>query len=177
MEFRFFAPFPAAPKDAVNADPVASVPDMPVRSSLRTKGIVALVALVVYLVLVGLYLTHQRAKLLHIVQQMERVHDEVGLLMKVNAGLTHSVVVLQELLSAGNAAARAEEVTFDLGSFVPNLVVLKEKYPETERIVAPFEAKLADFNARPTSDNSLILLRNAEQDLAAKPQINALVGK
>ena len=168
MEFRFFAPFPAAPKDAISADPVASVPDMPVRSSLRTKGIVALVALVVYLVLVGLYLTHQRAKLLHIVQQMERVHDEVGLLMKVNAGLTHSVVVLQELLSAGNAAAREEEVTFDLGSFVPNLVVLKEKYPETERIVAPFEAKLADFNARPTSDNSLILLRNAEQDLAAK---------
>ena len=151
-------------------------PDMAPRAShvrtrlcltLRAKGVIALVALAVYSAIFALYVGHERSRLLHIVQQLELVHEKNELLTRANTALTHSVVTLQALLNSDNISPQWDDIAFDIASFAPTMPALKENYPE----VAPVVARLEQYFAELTTGRSratMIALRNGEQELAAR---------
>ncbi|HEX7156920.1 MAG TPA: hypothetical protein VF229_06865, partial [Burkholderiaceae bacterium] len=87
------------------------------RLSLRAKGIVALTALAAYVATIGLYVGHERAKLLHTVQQLERVHSEQELLVRMNVALAHSIVAMQGALNERDLSTQVVPIELDLASF------------------------------------------------------------
>jgi two-component system, NtrC family, sensor kinase len=135
--------------------------------TLRAKGIIALLALVLYEVCLGLYVGHERARLLHIVQQLEYTNREHDLLIHVNDGLTHSIVGLQQSLDSGDPAAVITPVRLDLAALAGSLPGFKETHPELAAYVLRFEQLLAALGTEPMAE-TLTGLRDTEQELAAR---------
>lgn len=131
------------------------------------KGLIAFVALVVYGAIIAFYVGHERARLLDIVQRLERIHGDENSLNKVITAVTHSIVVLQDVLNSDNIAPRFQEIQNDIVSIAANLPEVKEKYPETARLIGRFEQHFVEFSNRPSPD-TLLVLRDGEQQLAAE---------
>lgn len=165
MRFGPFAPLPAV-RVAV-PDAVANRAATLLRIRLRTKAIIAFLALVGYLAIVGLYVTHERGKMLHIVQQLEQVHEKHELLTKVNTGVTHSIVTLQDSLNSEAGTGGYDDIILDIAAFSPELPRVKENYPETAQTIGRLERKLAELNGARSRDK-LIALRDIEQEFAAE---------
>lgn len=135
--------------------------------TLRAKGVIALLALVVYAAIFALYVGHERSRLLHIVQQLELVHEKNELLTKANTALTHSIVALQELLNSDNIYPQWDDIKLDVASFTPSLPELKENYPGMAPIIDRLEQYIADL-IKDRTRGTLIALRDSEQELAAQ---------
>ena len=144
-------------------DPVAK----PFHLTLRAKGAMALFALVVYASIVAVYVLHERGRLLHIVQQMEQVHERHQLLTRVNTSLTHSIVSLQSILTSEMGQPPLSEIMHDLVAFVPSLQELQLAYPETEPVISRLQRNIESF-AREGTLNSAHSLRYNEQKLASQ---------
>jgi len=65
--------------------------------SLRSKGAWAFVALVFYVIAVGMLVAHERSKLFSAVQELERIHVIEETLAKVNTAVAHAILNLQEV--------------------------------------------------------------------------------
>jgi two-component system, NtrC family, sensor kinase len=126
--------------------------------TLRAKGVIALAALVLYEACLGVYLTHERARLQHIVQQIEYTNHEHDLLIRVSDGLTHSIVGLQQSLDSDDPASVVTPVRLDLA---------EEAHPELAGYVVRFEELLAALGTAPMTE-TLTGLRDTEQELAAR---------
>lgn len=150
-----------------DAAPPATPARARVRLSLRAKGVIALFALITYSAILALYVSHERSRLLHIVQQLELVHQKNELLTKLNTGLTHSIVALQDLLNSSDVSPRWDDIQLDVAAFEQNLPELKENYPEAARIIGRVERYFAELS-KGRSRATLIALRGSEQELAAQ---------
>lgn len=137
------------------------------RLTLRAKGFIALLVLAFYEGGVWLYASHERARLLHTVQQIEhtsRVHE---LLMRANDGLVHSIVALQEVLPGGDRLDADGRIAQDVAAVSVQLPELKATFPG----LAGPALRLEQLAARigPASDPEFAVdLRDAEQTLAAQ---------
>lgn len=156
----------AAPESGPEAAPAAGSATMGFHLTLRAKGLIALAALIVYGTIIGLYVTHERGRMLHIVQQLEHAQLERQLLSRINTGLTHSTVALQNLLNSGVVQPPVDDVVLDLAWFVPSLPQLKTSYPETEQFVARLERD-ADELIKARSIHTITALRDSEQQLSS----------
>jgi two-component system NtrC family sensor kinase len=135
--------------------------------TLRRKGIVALVVLALYEAGVGLYVSHDRARLLHIVRQLEHTNQQHELLVRANDGLTHSIVGLQQALNSDDPLAQIGAIRLDLAAASGGLAGFSEAFPELAGLQQDFERPAASLNGEPSADH-LIGLRDAEQQLAAQ---------
>jgi len=114
---------------------------------------------------VGLYVAHERAKLLHIVQQLERTNHRHEQLIRVNDGLAHSIVDLQQALNSDRSARLPDPVRADLATVSQGLSAFVEPYPELLRPAQHFGELVAELGEEPQPD-ALVALRDAEQQLA-----------
>ena len=165
MGVRFLAQSSATPGAARDAVPAASPAATRFHLSLRAKGAIVLAALVVYLAFVGLYLTHERAKLLQFVQQMDRVHSEHDLLTKVNTSLIHSIISLQALLSSGNIQGNKDDIALDIEAYASSLPELVASHPGLKQLVGRLQQDIAAFG-QGRSLETLTALRDGERNLA-----------
>jgi two-component system, NtrC family, sensor kinase len=136
-------------------------------STLRAKGFIALALLSVYVAAIALYVSHDRQRLLHIVQQLEHLHDQQESLVKVNAFVAHSIVAMQLILDSGVGAPRYEEVSLDFGAIRQGLPDLKNRHPEIAPVISEFELREFDVAQTPTVDK-MMSLRDVAQRLNAK---------
>jgi len=134
---------------------------------MRTKAIVSLALLVLYLVTSGIFVAYERQKLFGIVQQMEQIHAELQSLARVRTGVTHSIATLEDLLSAATINPQYDDIRFDIESIEAGLAELREQSPETAQSFAPFERNVAELKAGRSRDK-LIALRDSEQVLVVK---------
>lgn len=135
------------------------------RLTLRDKGIVAFIALLVYLSLAGLYLAHERGRSLDILQELKHSNADHEFLTKVNTALTHSIVALQIALNA--AVLPPVDVELDVEAFRPDLARLRATFPETATSIARLERHL-DHLGKGISRDVLVAVRDSEQELAAQ---------
>jgi two-component system NtrC family sensor kinase len=135
------------------------------RLTLGDKGLVAFVALLLYLALAGLYLAHERGRALDILQQLKQSNADHEFLTKVNTALTHSVVALQISLNSGTPPRL--DIALDAQAFRPDLSALAATFPETATIIARLERHLDQLDKGGSRD-VLVALRDSEQELAAQ---------
>ncbi|MGE5094269.1 MAG: sensor histidine kinase [Betaproteobacteria bacterium] len=139
-----------------------------VRVSLRAKGIAALAALILYSGIVAVYVAHEREKMLHIVNQVERLHTDTESLIKMNTALTHAIVALQDLLNSNeDSAARWTDVLLDIQSFESVFPKLRLSHPDTVPLIDRVERDVAALDAGQTRAG-VLALRDSEQELAAQ---------
>lgn len=136
--------------------------------TLRTKGILAFIAIVVYVAVIALYVSHQRQRLLHIVEKLEQVHAKQQLLIRVNTSLGHSIVELQGMLNVETRKPRYGDVINDIQAVASGMRALKTIYPamvsaDTENL----ELNIASLWAVP-SRNNLSVIRDSELKLIGK---------
>jgi hypothetical protein len=135
--------------------------------TLRAKSILDLSGLIAFAVISALYAPHERGKFLHIVQQLEHVHERHESLTKINTGLTHAIVSMQKSLKSGNIESPHDDLPLDLASFSPSLPALQASNPATAQIVGRLRAHIAEIGNGP-SLNAMIPLRDSDQKLAAQ---------
>jgi len=137
------------------------------RPTLRAKGIIALIVLVLYEACAGLYVSHERARLEHIVQQLEFTNHAHDLLIRANDGLSHSVLGLQQSLDSGTPESVITPVRLDLAAVASSLPDVKQFNPEMAVLVDRFGQLLARLGSEPSVD-ILSELRDTELELAAR---------
>src|SRR6266567_1094201 len=135
--------------------------------TLRAKGILALLAMVIYVAGFALYVAHDREVLLHIVKQQEQVYDRQQALIQVNAAVAHSIVVLQYLLNHAAGEPAYSDVSLDLAAIEQGLPELRKRYPEIVPNVAKFERDASALNTG-WSTAALTALRDSEQELGSQ---------
>lgn len=140
--------------------------------TLRSKGILAFIAIVSYIALIGLYVSHQRQKLLHIVEQLEQVHAKQQLLIRVNTALGHSIVELQGMLNVETQRPRYGDVINDVQAVVSGMRALKAIYPAlVSKDAENLELNISSLWAVP-SRNNMTVIRDSELTLIEK--LNAI---
>lgn len=159
-----------APAVAADSAPPKAAIAPRFRVTLRAIGVMAIVALAAYLAGVGLYLAHERSKLLHIVKQLELVQARHGSLTQANTSLIHSIVSLQDLLNSGTFSG--DHVEVDFAAFLSNLPSIRTSFPEAAASIARLEQRFAELT-KSHSPDVLVALRDAGQELAA--QLETLV--
>jgi len=167
MGFRLPPPLSATPVVAVDVAAAPGRTPTRLRLTLYAKGVIAFVALIAYLTIIGLYVAHEQGRLVYAHEQMDQLHRENALLTKINASLTHSLVMLQTLLNSGNVNALLEDIQLDLAALAPNLPKLKQTFPETAPSIDRFERYLLALREGWERDE-LVALRDSEQQIAAE---------
>ena len=135
--------------------------------TLSTKGLLTFAGLVVYVAAIGLFVAHDRQVLLHIFQQMERVHDTQQSLVKVNAAVAHSIVELQYLLNSKNTKQVYNYIQVDIAPIKAGLPELKQNHPEIIPNVLRFERRATELDMG-LSVEKLEALRDSAQELNAQ---------
>lgn len=171
LEPRFVAPAGDAKAIAPSTSAFAGF-----KLSLRKKGILAFAVLVVYVAGIALFVAHDRQVLLHIVQQLEYVHEEQQALIKINTLVAHCVVEAQHALTSGNFGAAYEDFRLDLAAAQAGLPQLQAGHPELAPGIIRFERRAADL-AHNWSVANLREVRDSAQELSAQVEsIEAIIG-
>lgn len=167
MGLRLPPPLSPAPVVAAGVAAAPSYAGARLHLTLYAKGLIAFVALLAYLAIIGLYVAHERGTLVALHKQMEQLQGENELLTKVNAALTHSLVTLQALLNSGIVDPRFDDIPQDLAALTPNLPELKRLFPETAPSIDRFARHLSALHEG-RGREALLALRNSEQQIAAE---------
>ena len=139
-----------------------------IRPTLRVKALVALAALALYEIAIGLYAGHERARLLHIVQQLDYTHREHDLLIRVSGGLTHSIVGLQQALNSSDPQAQIDPIRLDLAAVSGSLPEFQESHPELLGFLQRIERLSVELGGDAPSTELLAALRDTEQEFSAQ---------
>lgn len=139
--------------------------------NLRTKGVLTLAVLVLYIGSVGILLTQEQKKSFLIVEQIDENHHRQEILGPVFNGLTHSLVETQAVLSAPQYPdprfkPHATLFANDLDPMVGGLVGVRELYPVLARDIDNLGQAVEAVEAVDKPQN-LVKVRDIEQELLA----------
>ena len=138
--------------------------------SLRTKGMLALGILIVYVTATAWFLAGERRNLFVIAQQIDSHQSAQALLAPSFNTLAHTLVQTQSILSAGDGSNRVQPTYVNIASSLDPLVARLEQLREFDPTLAPhidaLRLAVEGVRAVPSSRN-LGAVRNAEQTLIA----------
>lgn len=137
------------------------------RVSLRTKGIVAFIVLLLYIALIGFTLAQQRAALRVTVERQQGMYAAEEALARVNAALAYAILNVHEAYSTPNSRATADTIALDIEAVQAGLQGFGERYP----IVQPWVSRLERGVAMARFDwgrGSLADLRESLHELAVQ---------
>jgi len=139
--------------------------------SLRTKGILALVVLVLYVAATSVFLAHQRQSLIQIVHEMETNQSNQALLAPILSLLAHSVGETQAILNYSEHSVDRPLSYTDLADHFDTigagLAEAQQNYLMLAQDVATFKESAASMRAFPGSLD-LMLARDRQQKLIVK---------
>lgn len=98
--------------------------------SLRSKGVLAFVALVAYLILVGFLMAQQREKLRGIVDELEQVHAAEESLARINTSIAHVILSVNEAYYTPNWRKSVDGIALDMEAIQSGLRGLRPRFPE-----------------------------------------------
>ncbi len=147
--------------------------------SLRTKGVLAVLVLIGYLVLIAVLLSNERKGLVAIIQEVDANQANIALLEPTIHTLARSLVESQSILNAQDDArfkpASFGDVDFQLEALNVALEEVRTTFPNVDDDVARFRQAVGAVKAMPTAEH-LARVRDGEQVLLASLQgtMNAL---
>ncbi len=101
--------------------------------TLRTKGILAFMALLIYVGVVGLLLAQERSKLLRYALELEQIHAQESALAKAGYAVSHTLLKWQEkFVSEAVPTEFEDELALDVELAQAGLQGLLAFYPELE---------------------------------------------
>lgn len=134
--------------------------------SLRAQAIVALVAVVLYVIVAGAVLSMQRAKIITTAEDLETLYQVESTLARVSIFASQAVLKINEGYYLADASRVAEAVELDIESISAGLGGLSAWYPGAEAMRKRLEGGVA--SARHAAGRSALLeLRLAMNDLVA----------
>lgn len=101
--------------------------------SLRAKGIISLVVLVIYVSIVGVVLMGERERLLSIVQELESVHKSEEQMIRINMSVAQLMLTANESYFSANFDASARNLLLEMGPVLSQLKMLSPSYPSFVR--------------------------------------------
>lgn len=137
------------------------------RVSLRTKGIIAYVTLVLYVVLLGIVVAGQRESLRVTVEKQKGVYAVEESLARLNSALAFAILRVSDESVGLDARAAAEAVTLDVEAVQAGLQEIRERHPA----VQPWIVRLERNVTRVRSDwsvESQVEMRDSLHELVAQ---------
>ena len=128
------------------------------RVSLRTKGIVAFVILVLYVVLTGFMVAQQRATLGTIVGQQRSLYAVEEALARVNSAVAYAILNVHDAYAKANSRTTPDTIALDVEAVQAGLEGFSERYP----VMQPWISRLGRSVAAVRTDwgsGSLVDLR------------------
>jgi signal transduction histidine kinase len=110
------------------------------RVSLRTKGIVAFVLLVLYIVLIAFLIAQQRATLRETVEQQRRLAVTEEALARVNSSLAYAVLNVNDAYANPRTRVSVDTLTLDVGAVQAGLHEIEAANPA----IRPWVSRLDD---------------------------------
>ncbi len=109
------------------------------RVSLRTKGVVVFIVVMLYAMAIGVTLAQQRATLRATVEQQRSLYLIEEALGRVNSALAYAILNVNEAYSAPASRATADTIVLDIEAVQAGLQGLSERYPMTQPWIARLE--------------------------------------
>jgi signal transduction histidine kinase len=155
---------------------MSAVLDRPVQRArrpaltLRTKGVLALAVLILYVVGTAWFLAGQRRDLVAIVQQVESHRAAQEVLAPSFNTLAHTLVQTQSILDAADYSTGPKDSYAEIGSSLEPLMMKLHLLRSFDPNLAPYIDRLrlaADAVRDVPSGRNLTQVRNAEQEMIA----------
>ncbi len=131
-----------------------------VRRSLRTKGLIAFVVLMVYLALVGALVAYQRDKLRGMVEQQETLSSVEAVLARVNTALSYSLLHRNDPAETLKSHPNLGNIDPDMKAIRAGLRELKGRYPEMATRIAVLDENI---DAIPAAGGHVALIDSHEK--------------
>jgi signal transduction histidine kinase len=143
--------------------------------TLRTKGILSFAVIVLYVMVVTLWVTHERLKLLHVVDQLEIVRAKQELLVRLNLALGHSITEIQNTLKMPTGTENVENVSSSVQLVVAALGEFQPIYPAllTDDL-KNLHAKMMSFEDKAGGDPMLKMLAVRDSELRLIEKLNEI---
>jgi two-component system NtrC family sensor kinase len=133
--------------------------------NLRSKGLVLILALVLYVGVMGLMLASQRQNLLALAIELEKVYVTENIIAKTTDAVVHSMLKVQEKFAESQVdAVAAEALALDVELIQGGLRVLAESHPKIPGYAAALLQAMAELRDTP-SRSGLMKMREVELDL------------
>ncbi len=129
------------------------------RVSLRTKGIIAFVVVILYVLVIGITLAQQRAVLRATVEQQRNLSAVEEALGRVNSAMAYAILNVNEAYSAPNSRATADTIALDIEAVQAGMQGLSERYPLMQPWIVQLEQDNAMIKAE-WGNRSLVELRD-----------------
>ena len=170
MRFGFLARFFTS-RSIVGIDGAtgASLADTPVKLTLRAKGILAFVLLMVYIAIVAVIVGQQWHKSLVLSGQLEQLHSLEKKVELLESALAHALLEVQARSFSADPAEASKNLLLDIELFRRNAENLTQYYPKLIPIHESVGLNLAELIAAPARE-SFVTLRQSMNDMGA--QIN-----
>ena len=136
--------------------------------TLRARGILAFVALVLYVVTVGYILSQERQKLLRLSTEMEQLYAQEIVLAKATYSVAHSINRLQEKFFAAELSSSfEEEIALDIELVQSGLQGVLAYQPALAGEIERLERNVAGLRLT-RSRSAMLELRDTERELDAR---------
>ncbi len=116
-----------------------SAAPLPVRKSLRARGLIATLALLAYALVAGLYIAGERSKLLVDVQALEQVAEHEKLLALTEASVSNAMV---DVSDAGGSGAPLDGLANDLRLYMESCTKLFANLQRHDAAYAPLQQSI-----------------------------------
>ncbi|MDT3670056.1 MAG: ATP-binding protein [Aromatoleum sp.] len=133
------------------AEPQASAATRSPRPlSLKTKGILAFVAMVIYVVLIGTATEMQRQNLLEGVGKLEQAHRVEAQLLEINTSMARTLLAVNLTFSADDLAAASIRAMIEVEATLSLLEAIQGAHPEITRFSNSLHADVRDIAQAPS---------------------------
>jgi len=131
------------------------------RFGLRTKGMVSLLAMFVYVALFAVYITRDRQQLLDVVKEYGQVQGHEHVLSNMKSALILSTVELKDATAPRNAGPTRQGMSVHIAAIANELVDLAKRFPELEPGAAQFRTLAAAYRENEAQEVGAALRRSA----------------
>ena len=149
-----------------DAAPAAAGPHR-MRLLLRTKGFIAFVIALLYVILTGSIVAYQRNELRLNVEQQRSVFMREESLARMNTALAYAVLNVNDAYSTPNPRVTAENIALDLEAVQAGLEELNRSYPGMQPWLARLDAHISLVRSN-WGNASLLELRESLHELVAE---------
>ena len=154
--------------DFVQSGIAAGPGDAGAKLTLRAKGFLAFLALVLYVGTAGYTLSQQRQKLLRLATELEQMYAQENALAKASYAVANSIYQLQEkFFSAALSPSFEDEIALDVELVQSGLRGLLPYQPALARDIERLNRNVVALRLTP-SRSALIELRDIERELDAR---------
>lgn len=140
-------------------------------ASLRTKGILAVMALIAYLAIISVLITSQRQKLVHIVGQLDASQQQQAVVAPILGILTHAMVETDVILNtadkSGGTVTGYGDLPSEFEAIGAGLANAQRIYPMLAQDLATFQIAAESLRAIPSGVH-LAHMHEVEQKLVTK---------